>query len=458
MYLLDNPLRPYPWGSATAIAELLGRTPSGGPEAELWIGAHPDSPSTVLGHGDSGTPLNELVDADPDRTLGAPTREAFGDRLPFLMKVLAAAAPLSLQAHPSPDQAAAGFERENAALVPQDAPHRNYRDAFAKPEMIFALTEFDALCGFRHPREAAEVFAGLVALLEKHSGWAPGILTAVVADLRIPDEVTALREAFTRLLSGGAGTRAAVEAVVGALENEPEMGFPGSAAEGGLLRTAVETVRLLNGHHPGDPGVLVALLLNRITLTPGQALYLPAGNIHAYLEGLGIEVMGSSDNVLRGGLTGKHVDTAELLKTVEFAPLDLPLLQPESTPLGQELYCPPFDEFQLQRLELPVAFGDDAVSADIPVAQNGPAVVLVVSGTVVLDSPKGDLILHRGQSAFIPANESPVMARLASDTGDQTGEDDDGTALAFAVTVGAAGDPNPGALGPVRGRLEETKP
>ncbi|WP_299167807.1 mannose-6-phosphate isomerase, class I [uncultured Arthrobacter sp.] len=454
MYQLDNPLRPYDWGSTTAIAELLGRTPSGGPEGELWIGAHPDSPSTVLGHGDSGTSLVELIASDPDRALGAPTREAFGDRLPFLMKVLAAAAPLSLQVHPSPEQARKGFDRENAASVPQDAPHRNYRDAFSKPELIFALTDFDALCGFRPPAEAVQIFEGLAELAGQRQGWAPAILPSVVADLGIPDETAALREAFTRLLTSEAEARAAVEAVVETLEAaSPE----DSPLEDSLLGSAAATVLQLNGHHPGDPGVLVALLLNRITLKPGQALYLPAGNVHAYLEGLGVEVMASSDNVLRGGLTTKHVDTGELLKTVEFAPLDLPLINPESTPLGQELYCPPFDEFQLQRLELPVSFGDDAVSADIPIAQNGPAVVLVVSGTVVLDSPKGDLILHRGQSAFIPANESPVMARLASDTSDST-DDDGGTAVAFAVTVGAAGDSNPGGLGPVRGRREETLP
>lgn len=453
MYQLDNPLRPYEWGSTTAIAELLGRTPSGGPEAELWIGAHPDSPSTVLGHGDSGRPLDALIDSDPDRALGALTREAFGDRLPFLLKVLAAAAPLSLQVHPSPEQAREGFKRENAAGVPQDAPNRNYRDAFSKPELIFALTDFDALCGFRAPSEAAQVFTALAGLVEKQKGWAPVILQSVIADLGIPDETAALREAFTRLLTGGAETRAAVEAVVEALEEDSL-----NASEDNLLKASAATVLQLNGHHEGDPGVLVALLLNRVTLQPGQALYLPAGNVHAYLEGLGIEVMASSDNVLRGGLTTKHVDTGELLKTVEFAPLALPLLDPESTPLGQELYCPPFDEFQLQRLELPVSFGDDAASADIPLAQNGPTVILVVSGTVVLDSPKGDLILHRGQSAFIPANESPVMARLASDTTDTSDDDGGGTAVAFAATVGAAGDANPGGLGPVRGRHEETQP
>lgn len=451
MYLLDNTLRPYAWGSESAIAELLGRKPSGGPEAELWVGAHPDSPSHAVFTDGSRRSLLDLISQDPQGLLGETVAERFDNRLPFLMKVLAAGSALSLQVHPSLEQAAAGYVAEEAAGVPQDAPHRNYRDAYSKPEVIFALTDFDALCGFRPPREAAEVFTRLIGLLEESRGWAPAILQSVVADLAVPDEATALREAFTRLLGGGAETRAAVEAVAGILEEDTASGFEEP------LRTAAATVSLLNGHHEGDPGVLVALLLNRVTLSPGQALYLPAGNVHAYLEGLGIEVMASSDNVLRGGLTSKHIDPAELLKAVEFAPLALPLLEPESTPLGQELYCPPFNEFQLQRLELPVSFGDAAVSADIPVAQNGPAVFLVVEGTVVLDSPKGDLVLHRGQSAFIPANEAPVMARRGSETGADAA-DDDGTALAFAVTVGAAGDANPGALGPVRGLREETQP
>ncbi|NJC21744.1 mannose-6-phosphate isomerase [Arthrobacter pigmenti] len=429
MYKLDNPLRPYAWGSETAIAELLGRKPSGGPEAELWIGAHPDSPSRVLGHGDSGETLNELISADPDRTLGS-AGDAFGDRLPFLMKVLAAAAPLSLQVHPSLEQARDGYEAENAAAVPQDVPQRNYRDAFHKPEMIFALTDFEALCGFRPVRDASDIFTALVKLVEQRRGWSPAILQSVVRDLVIPDPVRALREAFTRLLTGGAETREAVAVVVGVLEEDP-------AEVADDVRSAAHTVLQLNGHYPGDAGVLVALLLNRVALRPGQALYLPAGNVHAYLEGLGIEVMASSDNVLRGGLTAKHVDIGELLKTVDFAPLELPMVEAEITPLGQELYRPPFDEFQLQRLEIPVSFGDSAASADIPLAQNGPAVIIALSGSVVLDSPKGDLILHRGESAFIPANESPVMVKRASETSEN---DDGGAVLAYAVTIGEATD------------------
>ena len=418
MYLLENTLRPYAWGSETAIAELLGRVPSGGPEAELWVGAHPDSPSQAVLEDGTHQNLDELIGSDPARALGTEAVQRFGDRLPFLLKVLAAAAPLSLQVHPSSAQAAAGFAAENAAGLPADAPHRNYRDGFHKPEMIFALTPFEALCGFRPVSEAAEVFDRLISAVEAAGTSAPGLLTDVASDLRGADPREAVRSAFTRLLTDG-GAAPAAETVAAALTS-----VPGRDAE---------TVRELAEHYPADPGVLVALLLNRVSLDPGQAIYLPAGNIHAYLSGLGIEVMAASDNVLRGGLTPKHVDVPELLKTVSFESVSVPAVEARHTGLGQELYCPPFDEFALQRLELRADSGSMA-SADVPLAQNGPVLVLAVSGSIVLDSPRGDLLVPRGSSAFVPANEAPVMVKLAAGTGPDTDQDDDG-ALAFAVTL-----------------------
>jgi mannose-6-phosphate isomerase len=167
--------------------------------------------------------------------------------------------------------------------------------------------------------------------------------------------------------------------------------------------------------------VLISLLLNRISLAPGQAVYLPAGNVHAYLHGLGIEVMASSDNVLRGGLTPKFVDVPELLKTVAFEAVDVPMLAAETTMLDQELFRPPFREFQLQRIEL--APGAEPV----PLAQSGAAVIIVTGGTVRLDSPKGELRLERGASAFLPAAEAPVNVHPVSGA--------TGPALAFAVTT-----------------------
>ncbi|MHA7277301.1 mannose-6-phosphate isomerase, class I [Arthrobacter sp. HLT1-21] len=419
MYLLENTLRPYAWGSETAIAELLGRVPSGGPEAELWMGAHPDSPSRAVLDDGTRVNLDHLIASDPVRTLGASAVQHFGARLPFLLKVLAAAAPLSLQVHPSSSQARAGFDAENAAGLPADAPHRNYRDGSHKPEMIFALTTFEALCGFRPAPEAAAVFEQLVAAVQASGASVPQLLTDVVADLRDSDPRAALRGAFTRLLTGGEAAAQAAELVAATLATAPG---PEAA-----------TVRELTEHYPADPGVLVSLLLNRVSLSPGQAIYLPAGIIHAYLSGLGIEVMASSDNVLRGGLTPKHIDVPELVNTVTFEAVTVPAVAARHTGLGQELYCPPFDEFALQRLELRSGSGSMA-SSDVPLAQNGPVLVLAVAGSIVLDSPRGDLLVPRGCSAFVPANEAPVMVKLAAGTGPESDQDDDG-ALAFAVTL-----------------------
>ncbi|WP_336852747.1 mannose-6-phosphate isomerase, class I [Sinomonas albida] len=415
MHLLLNTLRPYAWGSRTAIAELLGREPGGGPEAELWIGAHPDSPSRVAGQHDASSEradagLDELIARDPEAALGSSSVEAFGPRLPFLLKVLAAAHPLSLQVHPTLEQARAGFAAEEAAGVDRSAADRNYKDDNHKPEMIFALTPFEALCGFRSPADAAARFEELTALLAGHE--ASEVTEQVAELLRGPDEAEALRSAFARLIAGGEQVRGAVVAAAAAVAD--------SETDDAGLRT----VAALAAEYPDDPGVLVSLLLNRVSLAAGQALALGAGNVHAYLSGLGIEVMASSDNVLRGGLTPKHVDVAELLSTVTFAALPLPLLTATESPLGQELYVPPFAEFQMQRIEVPAS--EDGTHAEpVPVAQAGAAVVFVVSGSLTLDTPKGDLALGRGDAAFVPEVEAPALAHAGA-----------GGVLAFAVTTG----------------------
>ncbi|MCB5272742.1 Mannose-6-phosphate isomerase [Arthrobacter sp. SO5] len=430
MYELENVLRPYAWGSTTAIAGLLGRPASGGPEAELWIGAHPDSPSVALspagkraasgsGGAHAAVPddggrlaLDELIDRDPEHYLGAESVAAFGPRLPFLLKVLAAESPLSLQVHPTPDQARAGFAREEAAGVDRSATERNYKDAFHKPEMIFALTPFEALCGFRPAAESRAVFQLLAADFALAGLELPPLVPQLLEDLAQPDGHNALRTAFERLIAGGTDVSEATAAIVAALV---------SGAPTAPYQAELSTVVTLHHAYPGDPGVLISLLLNRISLAPGEAVYLPAGNVHAYLHGLGIEVMASSDNVLRGGLTPKFVDVPELLKTVEFEAVAVPMLSPETTMLGQELFRPPFREFQLQRIVL--APGAEPV----PLAQSGAAAILVVSGSVLLDSPKGDLQLGHGASAFLPAAEAPVNVHAVSGA--------TGTALAFAVTT-----------------------
>ncbi|MGW9413221.1 mannose-6-phosphate isomerase, class I [Arthrobacter cupressi] len=413
MYQLENVLRPYAWGSTTAISALLGTPASGGPEAELWIGAHPGAPSVASRAGATPLALDALISEDPEHFLGAESVAAFGPRLPFLGKLLAADKPLSLQVHPSLEQARAGFALENAAGVAPDAPERNYRDDNHKPEMIFALTPFQALCGFRPAAESRAAFEHLAGLVEA-SGAGASALRDVAGELSAPDESAALRGAFSTLIAGGGGVTAAVSAAVKAVAGAPSGSLEPHAAE-------LSAMLGIGREYPGDPGVLISLMLNLVSLAPGEAIYLPAGNIHAYLKGLGVEVMASSDNVLRGGLTPKHIDIPELMKTVEFAPIGVPRVEAGTSVLGQELYVPPFREFRLQRIEL--APGAEPV----PLAQSGPAVVVVVSGAVLLDSPKSELRLVRGGSAFIPAAENPVMVHAESGASEDS--------VAFAITT-----------------------
>ena len=413
MYKIENVSRPYAWGSMTAIAELLGRPAPGGPEAELWIGAHPDSPSMAIHADGTKQPLDKLIGSNPLHFLGAESLAAFGPRLPFLTKILAADQPLSLQVHPSLEQAREGYARENAAGFAAGSAERNYRDDNHKPEMIFALTDFRALCGFRPTAMAKSIFQHLATILEPTAQGVPPIVTAVIGDLTNTDESLALKAAFTRLIKGGRKSSDAVFEIVAVLR-------------GGALREpheeALTAMIEINDAFPGDPGVLISLLLNHLSLQPGEAVYLPAGNIHAYLHGLGVEVMASSDNVLRGGLTPKHVDVPELLRTVRFESLGVPSVIPEGREHGQELYRPPFAEFQLQRIEL------SPTDEPVALAQTGPVVVVVVSGSVVLGSATDYVSLERGAAAFIAGAEDPVHVRPRQGMVESS--------VAFAVTTG----------------------
>jgi mannose-6-phosphate isomerase len=271
MYTLNNSVRDYAWGSKTLIADYLGRTPSGAPEAEMWIGAHPGAPSVAVL--DTGRErLNELIGADPEGLLGPDSHAAFGSTLPFLMKVLAAESPLSLQVHPTREQAASGFAAENALGVPKDAQTRNYKDPDHKPEMILALTDFEALCGFRPATETKAVFDALVTFFRETGAEIPEVLQQVSSTLAGADESTAIRQTFSGLIRGGDEVSRAVDATAAMLDSAIPNG-PHTAA----LNTALE----LSEAYPGDPGVLISLMLNRVSLCPNEAVYLPAGNIHA---------------------------------------------------------------------------------------------------------------------------------------------------------------------------------
>ncbi|MBV9025528.1 MAG: mannose-6-phosphate isomerase, class I [Streptomycetaceae bacterium] len=379
---LVNTVRPYAWGSTTAIPELFGTEPTGEPQAELWMGAHPGAPSR-LNRGSGLVPLNEVIDADPFAELGEAVVERFGPHLPFLFKILAAGAPLSLQVHPDLAQAKAGFEDEQARGIPVDAPHRNYKDANHKPEMLCALVPFDGLCGFRRPSEAAELFERLGV-----DGLKP-----YVDILRAQPESEALREVLVSVLT--ADRDAMVETVAQAAEAAEWLG-----TEGGRFAESCVAYAKVAHSFPGDPGVIAAMLLNYIRLQPGEALYLGAGVPHAYLNGVGVELMANSDNVLRCGLTPKHVDVPELLRIVRFEPSEPSVLWPEASEDGEEVYDVPIDEFRLSRyLFVP---GGAPRALDNRTSQ----ILLCTAGTVRLINKEGsELDLAPGESAYAPAGE-----------------------------------------------------
>lgn len=379
---LDNTVRPYAWGSVTAIPELLGRAPTGEPQAELWMGAHPGAPSRI-DRGAGEVPLPEVIDADPAAELGTATTGTFGPRLPFLFKVLAAASPLSLQVHPDLQQAQNGFAAEEEDGVPLDAPHRNYKDANHKPELICALTQFDGLCGFRHPDEAADLLDGLDV-----SGLKP-----YVDILHAHPESDALREVLTAVLTADPEALAPTVAEAATAADRLGAGDGPHAADYAAYADIAH-------HYPGDPGVIAAMLLNHVRLQPGEALYLGAGVPHAYLQGLGVELMANSDNVLRCGLTPKHVDVPELLRIVHFEASDPGVLRPEAGPDGAETYATPVSEFALSRHVLAPAAAETA----LPVGT--PQILLCTAGSALLQSQEsGQLPLDRGQSVFVPAGE-----------------------------------------------------
>ncbi len=367
MDLLHNVVQHYAWGSHTAIPEFLGISPDGTPQAEVWMGAHPSAPSQILRNGVQRR-LDEVIAENPVGELGQNVANAFGGRLPFLMKLLAAGEPLSLQAHPNRQQAEAGFARENAAGIALDAPNRLYRDASHKPEIMCALTNFAGLCGFRPIAATVSLLRSLATPSARRLGddLARDGLESVVTDLLhlYPDQRIRLVE----------------EVVTGCR----------LAASRDEFSWAVR----LSEQYPGDMGVVVSLLLNLVQVSPGQALYLGAGNLHAYLGGLGVEVMANSDNVLRGGLTPKHVDVDELLAVLDFAPLVEPVMVSRTVGPGLAVFDTPVPDFRLWIHSLEPGQG-------LELRCEGPTILMCTSGQVIVDGAA----MSRGGSAFVTASE-----------------------------------------------------
>jgi mannose-6-phosphate isomerase len=389
---MANPVREYDWGSTGALAALQGREPSGRPEAELWMGAHPLAPSRLRQPDGSEVSLAAAVHADPLAVLGRECMTRFGARLPFLVKVLAVARALSIQVHPSQAQAAAGFAREQAAGIPPTA--RSYVDPYAKPEMLLPVTEFVALAGLRRRDRVMQMLASLnvpalrpVLLTLKSEAGQAGPARALAMLATWP---RAQRSALATWICEGAhgllgGTAASLD---------PDE------------QSSLEWVITLAGQHPDDPLVVAPLLLRLHRLQPGQAMYLPNGVPHAYLSGVGLEIMASSDNVVRGGLTSKRVDSQGLADLLD--PGAAPSLAvPRMTLSPHEVrWQPPVPEFALSRVvvsSVPVTLSRELSNSV------GPEVLLCLNGQVTVTSDGGDVSLRGGQSAFLSVSASPTV-------------------------------------------------
>ncbi len=394
MNLLDGAVRPYAWGSRTALARLRGEpTPSPHPEAELWFGAHPANPTPLIGPdlAPTGRTLLAAISDRPEAELGTHCAREYDGTLPFLLKVLAADEPLSLQAHPSLAQAVEGFHRENAAGVPLDSAVRNYRDANHKPELVVAIDGFEALVGFRDPRETVALLRGLaVPALDPYLGMLVGQCDA-----------QGLRAVFTTWITLPSPVLATL---IPAVLDGCVRYIAGHGEYLDVARTVVE----LGDSYPQDPGVLAALLLNRVALAPGEGLYVAAGSLHAYLRGTAVEIMANSDNVLRGGLTPKHVDVAELLRVLDFGPVTAAGLAPRTRAVGAELvYETSAAEFRLSRIDLDATglHRPSSIGLDLP----GPQILLCTAGSAVVRSAAGETAIPCGRALWLSDSDPDVV-------------------------------------------------
>lgn len=378
MQKLHGQVARYQWGTTDAISELLGIPTDGTPIAELWLGAHPSAPSSL-----GRRPLDEALSDDPS-LLGS-AAERFGGRLPYLMKVLSARHALSLQAHPSREQAEEGFAAEESRGVPRRSPVRVYIDDWPKPEIMVALSEFHTLAGFRNPLHTAELFEAL---------GVADIAAPVLGPLSQRQGEAALQEVFLDILTLTGERRWMVDEVLAAAvrhRDDPD-------AVGEFARTALQ----LDEAFPGDPGILAALLLNRVVLEPGEALFVQAGLMHSHLSGTGIEVMANSDNVVRGALTDKHIAIDELVRIVDFTAGVPEVLQSVESAPGVWVYPTQAREFDVWRLE---------VTPDTPVllpARGEPRIALLTRGSARFRAGGRVLDLEQGDSVFVAADDPEV--------------------------------------------------
>jgi len=395
---LKNPIQEYAWGSRTAIPELLGLpVPWERPGAELWMGAHSSAPSQVFMDG-GWQPLDQVIERDPISILGKAAARKFAYRLPFLFKMLAAECPLSIQVHPNLKQARTGFEREKRLGIPLNGTARSYRDSNHKPELLCAITGFEALKGFRPSEETARLLGDIC-----HD-----VLAKEIALLEGVPEDTALRNFFASILSMERSRKGEVVGQAAARARRYEDRDP-----------AFRWVAALHQAYPGDIGALSPLVLNLVTLEPGEAIYIPPGELHTYLKGVGMELMANSDNVIRGGLTEKHVNLPELLRVTAFRSAAIRKIRPR--PMGapaEAVYEAPAAEFRLSVIT--VSDGISFVSR----ADRTADILICMQGEARIQGLKGGGLdkLDKGTSVLVPAAAGPYRI--------------DGEATLYRATVG----------------------
>ena len=369
--LMQNPIQGYDWGSHDALTTLFGiPNPAGKPQAELWMGAHPNGCSEVVLAGDVQK-LSTLINSAPAAVWGEAPQARFAT-LPFLFKVLCAEKALSIQVHPSKAQAEAGFAREEAAGIDIKASNRNYKDPNHKPELVFALTPYQAMNGFR-------AIPAILALFERVK---LATIADLVAALAANQNEAGLQHFFHQLLI-----------LTGPRKEDALAGLLAYAAAHQDEETFA-LVTSLAAQYPGDVGLFSPLLLNVVTLQPGQAMYLDACTPHAYVRGTGLEIMANSDNVLRAGLTPKYIDVAELLDCTRC------LAKPDD-----QILLSPRMEGAVQHYDVPVP---DFTFSVYPAGEHAlttasAEILFAIDGTVILQQGKQSLRLEKGQSAFIPA-------------------------------------------------------
>ncbi len=387
---MRNPIRDYDWGSTSALAQLQNRIPSGDPEAELWMGAHPGAPSSLVMPAAAATggvlPLPDAIAEDPETVLGASGLARFGARLPYLMKILAIAKPLSLQVHPDAARAAERYRADGDGL---------YADRWHKPEMLYALAPTEALLGFRP-------VAQVLSLLERLGCERLADLQASLGKDDDSDDTARLRRAFATLLRWPPDQRMSLVADVASalirLETNGNTGYPDVFGWMGRLV----------GLYPADPMVLAPALLDLVKLAPGDSFFVPPGVPHCYLCGLGLEIMAASDNVLRAGLTSKAVEVDELLTVADTRPLAAPEAAISQLGPAETNWRVPVEEFQLSRIR--IAAGDAVMASE---TISGPQILLCTAGLARVTCGSSAVELPPGASAFATAQAGQLELSAA---------------------------------------------